>query len=108
MISSLQALFAVLVTFMVTVVISMVAINVYSGAGSMLPVWMLINSIQLFAYTVLLDIPMPSNSAYFLRRFLDALRINLKDDFFEIEPDQAESYLKMLKNDSNDYERLHL
>ena len=108
MISSLEALFAVLVTFMVTVVIGVVAINVYSGVGSMLPVWMLINSIQLFAYTVLLDIPMPSNSAYFLKRFLDALRINLKDDFFEIEPDQAESYLEMLKNDSNDYDRLHL
>ena len=86
MMNSLEALFAVLIIFLVFIVVVMVALNVFSSGigGYILPIWMLINSIQLFAYTALFDIPMPSNSAYFLRRFLDALRIHDKDDLFEI------------------------
>lgn len=38
------------------------------------PLWMSLNSLQLIAYAVLIDMPVPANAAYLMRRILDTLR----------------------------------
>ena len=106
--SSLEGGFICIITFIVILVIGTTGLNFSIGTGQMLPIWMLISSTQLIAYTVLLDLPASSNAVYFLRRFLDALRFNGKDDLFQIESNESESYFKMLKNESQDYSMLHM
>ena len=49
---------------------------------------------------------MPANSAYLLRRFLDTLRLNGRDDLFQIESESMAGYQEMMA--SSDYDRLHL
>ena len=80
--SSLEVLFTVFIVFMTPIVIGTIVLGIFSGIGYILPIWMLINSVQLIAYTVLLDIPMPSNAAYLMRCLLDTLRLNGKEDLF--------------------------
>jgi len=43
-------------------------------AGSMLPTWMFINSVQIIAHMALLKTLMPGNAHYFLNKYLDWLR----------------------------------
>ena len=81
--------------FTTLIFIGTIAFSIFSGSGYVLPIWMLINSVQLMAYTVLLDMPSPSNSSYLLRRLLDALRLNGKEDLFEKEEEVAESYQQL-------------
>ena len=81
----MEALFTVFVLFTALIIIGTIVLSIFSGIGYILPIWMFINSVQLMAYTVLLDIPMPSNAVYLLRRLLDALRLNGKDDLYDLE-----------------------
>ena len=64
--------------------------------GSFLFVWIYINSLQLFVYTVLLRIPLPTNVSYLLEsRFLGLLRlINFQnnDRFFGENGTMSRSY----------------
>ena len=83
--SSLEVLFTVFIVFMTPIVIGTIVLGIFSGIGYILPIWMLVNSVQLIAYTVLLDMPFASNATYLMRRFLDALRINGNKDLYEIE-----------------------
>ena len=106
--SSLEVLFTFLMIFTALIVIGMIVMSLFSGIGYILPIWMLINSIQLIAYTVLLDIPAPSNSTFLLRRILDALRINGKEDLFEIDEEDSDSFQNSLLNGENNFDRLHL
>lgn len=58
--------------------------------GSILPVWMFINSLQLIIYTVLLDIPQSSKAAYFMHKVLDGLRLRFL--YFNSHDDQNDIY----------------
>lgn len=80
----LEALFIICLVMTVIVALAIVAMSYFSGIGNIVPIWMFVNSIQLIAYLVLLDIPMPSNASYLLRRFLDTFRLNGKSDQFEL------------------------
>lgn len=44
---------------------------------------------QLLAYSVLVDIPLPANSAYFMHRILNVLRLNLLGSTFEFDLEDA-------------------
>ena len=43
-------------------------------AGSMLPTWMFINSLQIIAHLALVKTMIPANAHYFLKQYLDWLR----------------------------------
>ena len=51
-------------------------------AGSLLPTWMFINSLQIIAHMVLLKTLMPGNVHYFLTKYLNWLRW-YDEDFME-------------------------
>ena len=51
-------------------------------AGSLLPAWMFINSLQIIAHMVLLKTLMPGNVHYFLTKYLNWLRW-YDEDFME-------------------------
>ena len=51
-------------------------------AGSLLPTWMFINSLQIIAHMTLIKTLMPANVHYFLRKYLDLLRWH-DSDFIE-------------------------
>jgi len=58
---------------------TMVLILPVITAGSLLPTWIFINSLQIIAHMVLIKTLMPGNAAYFLRRYLEWLRWYNKD-----------------------------
>ena len=45
--------------------------------GSLLPIWMFVNTLQLIAHTPLINTAMPSNAHYFLMKYLNIVRLNI-------------------------------
>ena len=82
------------------------------GENMLMPIWMALNSLQLLVYLVLIDIPLPANSAYFMFSILESMRLRLfglynEDVFYSINEEQVQSYQGMIEG-SNGYDRLHL
>lgn len=50
-------------------------------AGSLLPTWMFINSLQIISHMVLIKTLMPGNTHYFLTKYLDWMRWYNEDIF---------------------------
>ena len=62
-----------------TIMSSSLTVNFFVGIGGrLLPTWMFLNSLQLIVHTPLLATNMPSNLHYFLVRYLDMFRMNVK------------------------------
>lgn len=49
------------------------------AAGSLLPTWIFVNSLQLVAHTVLISSLMPGNASFFLSKFLNWVRWHNED-----------------------------
>ena len=70
---SLLYLFIILAVILI--ICSLVIQIVFKGRENFIvPLWMSLNSLQLIAYAVLIDMPVPANAAYLMRRILDTLR----------------------------------
>ena len=65
--------------------------------ASLAPVWMFINAMQLLAYSALVDIPLPANSACFLSTILDAVRFNLLGVGFSFDEGEADNFSSAVK-----------
>ena len=71
----LEAVIKSLSGITLTVVIPMILLIVWSG--SLVPLWMFINSLQLILHVPLIDVQMPSNAHYFLKEYLSLIRFNI-------------------------------
>ena len=78
-------------------------------SGSLLPVWMFINSLSLIAHVPLLSSELPANINYFLLEYLNLLRLNSPKLDENMEGYQRESELltaNLIREESNAYTSL--
>ena len=75
MASSLDTLASFLIV--ITILTALLGLSLTICFGSFMSFWIFLNSLQLVLYTVLLNIPMPSNASYFMGQLLNLLRLQL-------------------------------
>ena len=66
-------------------------------SGSLVPLWMFINSLTLIAHAPLLSESLPSNLSYYLVKILDILRLNVTS----LKPNKDDQLNSALIEDSN-------
>lgn len=60
----------------VYIIIIVLIAMVFFSLGSLLPIWIFINSLQIISHTTLLNTVMPGNAFYVLKEYLDLVRLN--------------------------------